>query len=266
MKTAEEQFAELGKPFDWDEVEVRPQGKVYNGKALCIPYIRASAARARLNRIFKPWCWQVEYRELNGPILKDDIPGSMLCRLTVTTADGHTVVREGIAGYTDIESAKGGESDSFKRAFAALGNDTLQKAALGYQECKTNERGSFTGWKAEGAIQRAYLQAMADDGNPPVAERTKQVETTGFDDPFQGQKPSMQSETPQKPAQSQPDYAKPFEWKAYAKECQLLASEAKEYQEWCLANKVSWMNTAKKAQAQGIKSFDELMKFAKEQK
>lgn len=107
-------------------------------------------------------------------------------------------------------------------------------------------------------------------------ERTKQIETTGFDSPFDDDpapvlaepvlEPTIVDEEPETPAQSQPEASKPFEWKAFASSIQLLSSEGKEFQNWCLANKISWTKTAAAAQSAGVKSFDELMKFAKEQK
>jgi len=182
--TTKEQFEILGQPFPFVDIELKPQSvSERNEKALCVPYIRAAAARRRLNEVFSPWNWSVEYREVLGK------GGGMICALRVKTADGTEVLREGMAGYTDIEAIKGGESDAFKRAFAALGNDTMQDAELGWHPCEmyeSNGKKKFQSWKDLAAIKGRYDRAVGNvepapqpsKANVPAGQTEPQKELT----------------------------------------------------------------------------------------
>ena len=91
----------LNKPFPVSKVQHR---KGPGGKELA--YITARDVMDRLDEVFKPWGWQTKYEYLGG---------RMVCYLSCKVS-GEWVTKADGADDTQIEGAKGGISDSLKRA------------------------------------------------------------------------------------------------------------------------------------------------------
>ena len=110
---------ELRKPFLPGEIEWRigRAGKKSDGKiwANALAYVTARAVRDRLDDVFGICGWREEYRAVA------DMPKEgIICRLWFKVGD-EWLWREDGAQQTDIESFKGGISDSLKRAAASPG-------------------------------------------------------------------------------------------------------------------------------------------------
>jgi hypothetical protein len=165
-------WQELEAPFPFSEIEVKVQSLSRNGdKGLAIAYFDARAVRRRLNAVLGRGGWKPEYRP--------DGKG-VICRLTVVI-EGEQYSFEDGADYTDIASYKGGVSDSFKRAFAGLCNDSLYSTALGWQPCETydgnNGKKQFSNWTAEAlnTMERLYRKQVGikADTSPVKAKERK---------------------------------------------------------------------------------------------
>lgn len=119
MQTWTEIMKELSRPFPDTEIEwrINQSGKKSNGEiwATILPYINARAVTSRLDEVVGAENWEDSYEEIEG---KES--SGILCSLSITW-EGKTVTKTDGAGYTDVESIKGGISDALKRAAAKFG-------------------------------------------------------------------------------------------------------------------------------------------------
>lgn len=113
---------DLREPFRFSELEFRQQGKPSaRGSVRVLTYVTRTAIIERLDSVLGAIHWQNEYRRLGE--------GSTICRLGIRcywdAGNGKSEERwtwkEDGADETDIESAKGGISNSLKRAASAWG-------------------------------------------------------------------------------------------------------------------------------------------------
>lgn len=117
-KTAEAltpDLSALREPFPQRDIEFRVQrsgeknGRVW---AFVLAYVTNRAIQERLDDVVGPDRWQNEFREGPG--------GGVICGISVLTANGWITKWDG-AENTQIESVKGGLSDSMKRAAVQWG-------------------------------------------------------------------------------------------------------------------------------------------------
>jgi len=104
--TWEEVDKALKEPFDPRQLHWR-QGR----KNMMLAYIDARDVMKRLDDVVGMGNWQDSYQEVGG---------RLICSLSVRVDDEWVTKSDG-AGDTNIESEKGGISDSFKRAGARFG-------------------------------------------------------------------------------------------------------------------------------------------------
>jgi len=102
---------ELKKPMQPNEIEWRIQS-ARNGKTIVVPYLQNRAVMDRFDLAFSPDGWKNEFREWREK--------GVLCGLSVL-CDGQWVTKYDGADETQIESTKGGFSDSMKRAAVQWG-------------------------------------------------------------------------------------------------------------------------------------------------
>lgn len=114
--TKEELIKALNAPFSMDDLEWKPQttGLTKSGKpyAKIVAYVSARAIHQRLDEVFAPGGWMVEYNHLDKGVM---------CGLSVMCLDGSWVTKWDGAEETDIEPFKGGISSAMKRAAAVWG-------------------------------------------------------------------------------------------------------------------------------------------------
>lgn len=114
-------WVKLKEPFDPKEVEWRiaQVGEKRDGSiwAKVLAYITNRAIMNRLDESVGPSCWKNEYKP--GPC------GGVICGISIRIdtghGDGEWVTKWDGADNTDIESTKGGLSDSMKRAAVQWG-------------------------------------------------------------------------------------------------------------------------------------------------
>ena len=105
----------LHEPFPYADIEWRVQrsgeknGRVW---AFVLAYVTNRAIQERLDAIVGPENWHNEYREGPG--------GGVICGISIMTHNGWVTKWDG-AENTQIESVKGGLSDSMKRAAVQWG-------------------------------------------------------------------------------------------------------------------------------------------------
>jgi hypothetical protein len=179
-------WEQLEAPFPFSEIEVKVQTLKNDGtKALAIAYFDARAVRRRLNSVLGRGNWKAEYKHSAEGVI---------CRLSVFIDEWHSM--EDGADYTDIAKFKGGVSDAFKRAFAALCNDSLYSTDLGWQPCETYDGGNgkkkFSKWTdaAWKAMEELYTKQVC----PKPKKNTKEP-------------------VPAKPRKGVADTSAPFGWK-----------------------------------------------------
>lgn len=180
-ETAPTKWELLEAPFPFSEIEVKVQSLTRDfTKGLAIAYFDARSVRRRLNSVLGRGGWKSEYRT---------DPKGVICRLTVII-DGEPYTMEDGADYTDIASYKGGVSDSFKRCFAALCNDTLYSTDLGWQPCETydgaNGKKNFKCWTQEAMknMESLYVKQTGakEPKKPPQTEPKGAPERKGKPD------------------------------------------------------------------------------------
>lgn len=132
---------QLSAPFPTDAVSWRAQQLVSNNtKALALAYIDARDVMRRLDEVCGPENWEDAYVET--------AKGRLICTLKIRTAQGWVSKSDG-AGDTDVEGAKGGLSDAFKRAAVKWGiGRYLYETDTIFAPCEVNTRGDKSYWKA----------------------------------------------------------------------------------------------------------------------
>lgn len=107
-------LAALAAYFDESEIEWKPVAvSKKTNKALAAAYVTNRAVQQRLDDVVGPARWQNQFRE--GPA------GGVLCGLSIEVAPDKWVTKWDGAENTDIESVKGGLSDSQRRAAVQWG-------------------------------------------------------------------------------------------------------------------------------------------------
>jgi len=111
----EETYAKLAAPFKTEEIEWRLGATFTSNNALkgiAMPYVTNRAIQKRLDETFGIFGWKNEYKEW--------LKGSQLCGISVRVVyeDGNSewITKWDGAECSDVESIKGGLSDSMKRA------------------------------------------------------------------------------------------------------------------------------------------------------
>lgn len=173
-------WEQLEAPFPFSEIEVKVQTMKQDGtKALAIAYFDARAVRRRLHSVLGRGGWSTAYRT---------DPKGVICTLSVVI-DGATYSMEDGADYTEIAAYKGGVSDSFKRAYAALCNDSLYLTDLGWQACETytdgNGKKKFSKWTPEAwkAMEELYTKQVCPKSKKSPKEPVPAPERKGKPDP-----------------------------------------------------------------------------------
>jgi hypothetical protein len=109
----------LKRPFDIKDIEWRvKQAWARDGKIeiMVLAYITARAAQARMDEAFGFTNWNVYFPDGGSRTPGDPVR----CRVEVKIND-QIIVREDIGEATEMEPAKGGASDAFKRVVVSLG-------------------------------------------------------------------------------------------------------------------------------------------------
>lgn len=107
-------LAALAAYFDESEIEWKPVAvSKKTNKALAAAYVTNRAVQQRLDDVVGPARWQNQFRE--GPA------GGVLCGLSIEVEPDKWVTKWDGAENTDIESVKGGLSDSQRRAAVQWG-------------------------------------------------------------------------------------------------------------------------------------------------
>lgn len=132
----------LKKKFDDKDIEWRIQscGLSKSGKpwAIIIPYLQARAVQERLDSVFGFENWEDCYRRI--PNTK-----AWICILKVEI-QGKSIYKENGADETNIESTKGGISDSFKRVASSgygIGRYLYEEKER-FAECSLQKTNEFT--------------------------------------------------------------------------------------------------------------------------
>jgi len=116
----------LKKPFREDEIEWRigRSGMTGSGKpwAMCLAYVTSRAIMDRLDDVCGPANWKDEYFPMEIAGAGGDVVSGIKCRLSIYLEEPYGwVAKEDGAQCTNIESFKGGLSDSLKRAAVKWG-------------------------------------------------------------------------------------------------------------------------------------------------
>ena len=105
----------LRRPFPVGSVHWRAQPfKRGATQGFALAYVDARDVQKRLDDVVGPFGWQTYIDETSS--------GRVLCRLSLLNPEtGEWITKTDGAGATDIEGAKGGISDAFKRVAVAYG-------------------------------------------------------------------------------------------------------------------------------------------------
>lgn len=169
-------YKELTKPFPESKLEWRVLRSGTNSKgpwAIVAPYIQSRAIFDRLDEVVGPESWQIKHEATD--------------RGVITTISLYTgldwVHKSDGAGYTDIESFKGGVSDGVKRAAVCWGIGRYLYDLPTPMWANIDANGKYTG-KADGSMFK---------WNPPVisSQRHEKApvsspDTKDDDMPFEG--------------------------------------------------------------------------------
>lgn len=107
-------YEKLKEKFDEDCIEFRV-GATNNEKTmgLALAYVQARAIQNRLDEVLGFENWKVSYRQIQG---------GFLCTLSIRkNSNSEWIEKEDGASTTDVESVKGGISNSFKRTASIFG-------------------------------------------------------------------------------------------------------------------------------------------------
>ncbi|NBH76682.1 hypothetical protein D3Z52_00495 [Clostridiaceae bacterium] len=131
--TGKELMARFAEPFDAHEVKWRVQKCSNSGQGLAVPYISSRAVMDRLDETVGPFGWRTRYEQWHvftpkptkAEVQNNEQPkpiASQLCELSIYFEERREwVSKVDGAENTDIETVKGGISDSFKRAAVQWG-------------------------------------------------------------------------------------------------------------------------------------------------
>ena len=109
---------ELAKPFAPEDLEWRlQQAFEESGRGLAVPYVTNRAIQDRLDDVVGPENWQNEFRAWHSTGKRE----SQICGISIFFEGRGFVTKWDGAEDTDIESIKGGLSDSMKRAAVQWG-------------------------------------------------------------------------------------------------------------------------------------------------
>lgn len=107
-------YEKLKEKFDERDLEFRV-GATNSDKTigLALPYVQARAIQNRLDEVLGFENWKVSYRQIQG---------GFLCTLSIRkNSNSEWIEKEDGASTTDVESVKGGISNSFKRTASIFG-------------------------------------------------------------------------------------------------------------------------------------------------
>lgn len=110
-------FKKLSEPFPAEEIDWRVGAT--NGdktKGIALAYLQARPVMDRWDAVLGPENWRDEYIPIPG----QNGPAGFLCNLSARI-NGEWITKSDSADVSDIESIKGGVSDSFKRASVKFG-------------------------------------------------------------------------------------------------------------------------------------------------
>lgn len=163
MTVADQNFAELARPFSPEAIHWRSQSIAANGtSALALAYIDARDVMARLDDVCGPANWQDRYTETPK--------GRIICTLSIRVGDEWIDKSDG-AGNTDVEGDKGALSDALKRAAVKWGiGRYLYDLPATWAECDSYEKNGkkvFKDWTPQGLIKLARI-AGGVAGKPAV--------------------------------------------------------------------------------------------------
>ena len=112
--TPKELMKKLQKPFKVEEIGFKVTAMTQDkSKGLVAAYVSNSAIQQRLDEVFGPFGWQVEFKEWKSG-------KAQICKISVWNGE-QWISKEDGAGDTDFEAIKGGISDSMKRCARMFG-------------------------------------------------------------------------------------------------------------------------------------------------
>lgn len=125
-----DKLKQFTKPLTPDEIEWKIQSKTKSTpvKTIVVPYIDNRAVMNRLDSVFGSLEWKSSFEPKNYEVTtksRDTVIHekriAMVCTLSIKNSDGEWVSKQDGADGTDIETFKGGISDSMKRCATQWG-------------------------------------------------------------------------------------------------------------------------------------------------
>lgn len=116
-KTPQEIQDALAKPFAPEDLEWRLQTLLDGDKGIAVPYVTNRAIQSRLDSVVGMDHWSNEYQ----PWHKGEKRESQICGISIYFEERGWITKWDGAEDSDIESVKGGLSDSMKRAAVQWG-------------------------------------------------------------------------------------------------------------------------------------------------
>ena len=116
-KTPQEIQDALAKPFAPEDLEWRLQTLLEGDKGIAVPYVTNRAIQSRLDSVVGMDHWSNEYQ----PWHKGEKRESQICGISIYFEERGWITKWDGAEDSDIESVKGGLSDSMKRAAVQWG-------------------------------------------------------------------------------------------------------------------------------------------------
>lgn len=149
---------ELAKPFAPEDLEWRLQQTFEDkGRGLAVPYVTNRAIQDRLDDVVGPENWHNEFRPWHGNGKKD----AQICGISIYFESRGFITKWDGAEDTDIESVKGGLSDSMKRAAVQWGiGRVLYKMDVVWVDVEKRGRSWVIKDSERKKLDKAYLELL----------------------------------------------------------------------------------------------------------
>lgn len=166
--TAEEIMAALQAPFSASDIEWRvSHSGVSNNKpwAMVRAYVTNRAIQARLDEVFGPAGWKNRY---------DDFKDGIICSISCLI-EGHWIEKADGAEQTEIESLKGGLSNSMKRAAVqwGIGRYLYKLESVFVEVFKDKRPGAVRIYDKKNKVEGYWFPPKLPDWALPESERGK---------------------------------------------------------------------------------------------
>lgn len=175
---------ELAKPFAPEDLEWRLQQTFEDkGRGLAVPYVTNRAIQDRLDDVVGPENWHNEFRPWHGNGKKD----AQICGISIYFESRGFITKWDGAEDTDIESVKGGLSDSMKRAAVQWGiGRVLYKMDVVWVDVEKRGRSWVIKDSERKKLDKAYLELLKGLNLTPAQPGGLQAQLT----PGTAEKPS----------------------------------------------------------------------------